>query len=85
MGLRSGHSVLLLAPKGHAPVVSGTGQRIGANVISVLSNRGQLYFMVFTGRANVEVFISFLRRPLKQIDGRTVFVIVDGHESNKAN
>lgn len=85
MGLRSDHAVgRSWSPKGQTPVVKGTGQRFGANVISALSNRGQLYFMVFTGRANADLFISFLRRLLKQMEGRKVFVIVDGHPSHKA-
>jgi transposase len=85
MGLRSDHSAgRSWSPKGQTPVVAGTGQRFGANVISALSNRGQLYFMVFSGRANADLFISFLRRLLKQMNGRKVFLIVDGHPSHRA-
>jgi transposase len=85
MGLRSDHSAgRSWSPKGQTPVVAGTGKRFGANVISALSNRGQLYFMVFTGRANADLFISFLRRLLKQMDGRKVFLIADGHPSHRA-
>ncbi|MHB8694025.1 MAG: transposase [Solirubrobacteraceae bacterium] len=40
--------------------------------------------MVFTGKANADLFISFLRRLLKQMNGRTVFLIVDGHPSHRA-
>jgi transposase len=85
MGLRSDHSAgRSWSPRGQTPVVAGTGQRFGANVISALSNRGQLYFMVFTGRANAGLFISFLKRLIKQMDGRKVYLIVDGHPSHKA-
>jgi transposase len=84
-GLRSDHAVgRSWSPKGKTPVIAGTGQRFGANVISALSNRGQLYFMVFSGRANADLFISFLRRLVNQMKGRTVFVIVDGHPSHRA-
>ncbi len=83
MGLRSDHPVgRSYSPKGQTPVLKGTGKRFGANVISALSSRGQLYFMAFTGRANADRFISFLRRLLKQMDGRKIFV--DGHPSHKA-
>ena len=83
--LRSDHSVgRCWSPKGQTLVVKGTGERFGANVISALSNHGRLYFMVFTGQANADLVISFLRRLLKQMDGRKVFVNVDGHPSHKA-
>ncbi|MGH3732945.1 MAG: IS630 family transposase [Acidimicrobiales bacterium] len=85
MGLRSDHAVgRSWSPRGQTPVVQGTGQRFGANVISALSNRGQLYFMVFSGRANADLFISFLKRLVKQMEGRKIFLIVDGHPTHKA-
>lgn len=85
MGLRSDHQAgRSFAPRGETPVIAGTGQRFGANVISVLSNRGQLYFMVFTGRANAVLFVGFLRRLLRQLKGRKLFLIVDGHPSHRA-
>lgn len=85
MGVRSDHSAgRSWSPVGQTPVVAGTGQRFGANVISALSNRGQLYFMVFAGRCNADLFISFLRRLIKQMARRKVFLIVDGHPSHKA-
>jgi hypothetical protein len=34
-------------------------------MISALSNLGQLWFMVFTGRLNAAVFIGFLARLLR--------------------
>lgn len=85
MGLRSDHQAgRSFAPRGETPVIAGTGQRFGANVISVISNRGQLYFMVFTGRANAVLFVGFLRRLLRQLKGRKLFLIVDGHPSHRA-
>jgi transposase len=85
MGLRSDHQAgRSFAPKGETPVIAGTGQRFGANVISVISNRGQLYFMVFAGTANAALFLSFLRRLLRQLKGRKLFLIVDGHPSHRA-
>lgn len=40
--------------------------------------------MVFSGRMNAGLFISFLRRLVRQMDGRKVYVIVDGHPTHKA-
>ena len=49
MGLRSDHVVgSSYAPLGHTPVVRATGQRFGCNMISAITNRGALAFMVFT-------------------------------------
>ncbi len=53
-------------------------QRFRCNMISVLTNRGKLAFMVFKGRFTARVFILFLRR-LGWQRRRKVFVIVDRH------
>jgi transposase len=85
MGLRSDHATgRSFSPVGRTPVIAGTGQRFSANVISALSNRGQLYFMVFSGRMNAPLFVSFLKRLVKQTRGRKVYLIVDGHPTHKA-
>lgn len=85
MGLRSDHAAgRSFSPKGKTPVIAGSGQRFGTNVISAIANRGQLYFMVFTGTANAALFLRFLRRLLRQLKGRKLFLIVDGHPSHRA-
>jgi transposase len=85
MGLRSDQAAgRSFAPRGKTPAIAGSGQRFGANVISVISNRGQLYFMVFRGKANAVLFLAFLRRLLRQLKGRRLFLIVDGHPSHRA-
>ncbi|MGF6483098.1 IS630 family transposase [Paraburkholderia sp. JPY419] len=49
-GLRSDHlSGTSFALKGRTPLVRATGQRFGCNMISAISNRGMLSFMVFEG------------------------------------
>ena len=85
MGLRSDHAAgRSFSPKGKTPVIAGSGQRFGTNVISAIANRGQLYFMVFSGTANAALFLRFLRRLLRQLKGRKLFLIVDGHPSHRA-
>ena len=69
--------------RGHTPVIADTGKRFGCNVISALTNRGDLNFMVFTGRFDTGVFMTFLKRLIKHTD-RKVFLIADGHPSHKA-
>lgn len=84
MGLRSDHHVgRSYGLKGKTPVIPGTGQRFGCNMISTITNRGTLRFMVFSGEFNAEVFIKFLGRLLKGTR-RKIFLIVDRHPSHKA-
>lgn len=84
MGLRSDHQTgTSYSPKGKTPVVAGTGQRFSTNMISAVTNRGHLCFMVFGDSFRVRVFLNFLRRLLKQAK-RKVFVIVDGHPVHRA-
>jgi transposase len=77
MGLRSDHQTgTSYGRRGQTPVIPGTGQRFGCNMISALTNRGSLAFMVFEGSFNVNVFLKFLKRLLRQAK-RKVFLIVD--------
>lgn len=83
-GVRSdGHAGTTWAPRGRTPLVSTTGARFGLNLVSALSPRGQLRFMVCKGRVGAKVFIEFLKRLLHDVPGRLV-VIVDGHPAHKA-
>ncbi len=52
-------------------------------MISSITNRGTLRFMVFKERFCARVFISFLRRLCKQME-RKVFLIVDSHPVHKS-
>ena len=84
MGLRSDHQAgRSYSPKGKTPVIQGTGQRFGCNVISTVTNRGSLRFMVFKRRFTAKVFIEFLRRLTRSTPGK-VYLIVDGHPVHKS-
>ena len=84
MGLRSDHSVgRSYGRRGQKPVIPGTGQRFGCNMISAITNQGQLNFMVFKERFRTEVFKEFLKRLVRQ-SKRKVFLIVDGHPVHRA-
>lgn len=79
MGLRSDHqSGRSYSKRGETPVIPGTGQRFGCNMISTITNRGTLRFMVFQKRFTQPVLLAFLRRLLRSVKGK-VFLIVDGH------
>lgn len=64
------------APRGETPVVRRTAKRITQSMISAVSNRGLMRFMLYEGALNVERFLAFLRRLVKDA-GRKVFLIVD--------
>ena len=84
MGLRSDHQAgRSYSPKGQTPVIAGTGRRFGCNVISTVTNRGTLRFMVFKHRFTTAVFIEFLGRLVRGALGK-VFLIVDGHPVHKS-
>lgn len=83
-GVRSDfHSGTTWGKRGLTPIVSSTGARFGANLISAVSTRGLLRFMITRGRVNAGVFIAFLKRLLVNAS-RPVFLIVDGHPTHKA-
>lgn len=53
------------------------------NMISTITNRGRLAFMLFTENFDAPVFLRFLRR-LVRLVGRKIFLIIDGHLAHKA-
>jgi len=79
MGLRSDHQAgTTYGRRGQTPVIPGTGQRWRCNMISSITGRGTLRFMVFKRRFTAKVFIEFMRRLARSV-GRKVYLIVDGH------
>ncbi len=84
MGLRgdpaAGRS---FSPQGQTPVIPGTGQRFRCNLISAITNRGQLQFLVFKERCTPAVFLKFLRRLLRQ-NRRKIFLMIDSHPVHAA-
>jgi len=87
MGLRSDHQAgRSYGRRGQTPVVFGTGQRFRCNMISAITNRGRLAFMIFRQRFTTRVFLNFLGRLLRltRKTRRKIFLIVDGHPVHKA-
>jgi transposase len=80
MGLRSDHqSGTTWGEKGHTPIVKKSGDRFKCNMISAITNRGKMSFMVFTGTFIAKVFLLFLKRLIRHYAGRKIFLIVDRH------
>jgi transposase len=85
MGLRSDHQTgTSYGLKGHTPVIPGTGQRFRCNMISAVTNRGRMGFMVFKERFTTRTFIVFLRRLVGHA-GRMIYLIVDGHPVHRSS
>jgi len=82
-GMRSDHQAgRSYAPKGNTPVVKRTGQRFSLNMISAISNRGHLQFMIIDGRFNSEVFQTFLQQMIKY-SRKKIYFVTDGHPAHK--
>ena len=84
MGLRSDHAAgRTYSLQGETPVIPGTGQRFGCNMVSAITNKGHLAFMVFRKRFRDEVFKGFLKRMVRQSQ-RKIFMIVDKHPVHRS-
>jgi len=84
MGLRSDHQAgRSYGLRGRTPVIPGTGQRFGCNMISTVTNRGKLAFMLFEEKFNAPVFLKFLARLIRHAR-RKVFLVVDRHPVHKS-
>lgn len=82
-GCRSDHqSGKSYAPKGKTPIIKATGKRYTVHMISAISNKGHLQFMLMEKGFNSEVFKTFLQQMIKY--SRTkVFFITDNHPAHK--
>lgn len=84
MGLRSDHQTgTSYGRRGQTPVIPATGRRFGCNLMSTLTNRGVLTFMVFKRRFTAPVCIQFLRRLVRQRKQK-VFLILDRHPVHRS-
>lgn len=64
------------APRGKTPVVPRLAERITQSMISSLTNRGQLRFMIYDGALNTRIFLRFLKRLVRGASQK-VFLILD--------
>ena len=77
------HKGTTWAPRGETPVVKTTGARFSVNMISAISRRGKLRFMIVDGRLTADRFIEFLKRLLHRAE-RPIFLVVDRHPVHRA-
>ena len=64
------------APKGKTPVMEHTAKRFKINMISSITNRGKLRFMIYEQNMDASVFITFLER-LIESSNKKIFLILD--------
>jgi transposase len=73
------------APIGKTPVVRVDSRKFKINMLSAVSNRGKLRFVIYKDNMNSEKLIDFMRRLVKDTD-KKVFLILDNlrvHHSKK--
>jgi transposase len=70
------------APKGETPTIMATGKRFTVHMISAISNRGHLEFMLMESNFNSEVFKTFLQQMIKY-KKRKIFFVTDNYPSHK--
>lgn len=77
------HAGTTWAPSGETPVIRATGQRFRLNMLSAISAKGALSFMVCEGTVAGPQFCEFLDR-LMHGRRRKIFLVVDGHLMHKS-
>ena len=83
-GCRNDHqSGTTWAPIGETPVVKFTAKRESVGMISAISMRGKISWMIFEGTMNSARFIEFLRELLQDVRGK-VFLVVDNVKYHKS-
>ena len=76
-GFRSDHQTgTSFSPKGKTPVIKSTGKRFRVNMISTVTNKGTLRFMLFEANFTADVFLKFLKRLIKSSDAK-IFLVLD--------
>ncbi len=82
-GLRSDHQAgRTYGRKGRTPVIRKSGKRFRSNMMSSLTNRGHLEFMIYRKKFNSQVFIRFMKRLIKG-KKQKIYFIVDRHPTHK--
>ena len=80
MGVRSTHVFARsYGIKNKTPVVKKTTKRFSCNMISSITNKGLMRFMIYKSGFNADVFLNFLRRLIYR-QKKKIFIILDNHK-----
>jgi transposase len=71
------------APTGQTPVIPRPAARFSQSMISSVTNRGEVRFMIYDGALNVAIFLKFLARLIRGRK-RKLFLIVDNLRVHRA-
>jgi transposase len=71
------------APRGRTPVVRVCHRRAGLSLLSAVTNKGELRWMVVKGAVKAPDLVRFLGRPIRDT-GRKVFLILDRLKVHRA-
>jgi transposase len=71
------------SPIGHTPIAGTQAARFSISMISTVTNRGKLRFMVYRRGLKIATFIKFLRR-LIQSANHKVFLVLDNLQVHRA-
>lgn len=69
--------------RGRTPVIKATGRYFKCNMISAITNRGELAFMLYECKFNAEVFREFMGQLILE-SPKKVFLILDNLKVHKA-
>ena len=62
------------APKGATPVIRKSGKKLRINMISAVSNRGHVRFMIYSDKMNQKLFLRFLKKVVRSGNQKIFFV-----------
>ena len=83
----SNHHGRSYAPKGKTPVKTSMAKRFSVNMISTVTNKGKVEFMIYSGSMNADRLIEFMKQLIKGKKRKT-FLILDNlrvHHSKAVN
>jgi transposase len=64
------------APRGETPIIHTTAKYENLSMISAITNKGRVHWMIVDGTVNIERFLGFLKGLIKY-SRRKIFLIVD--------
>jgi transposase len=70
--------------RGQTPIVVNNGARFRLNMISAISPKGELSFRLHEGSVDAAVFVEFLKGLVADVNGKTVFLIVDNAKIHRS-
>lgn len=71
------HNGRSYAPRGETPVVRESARRMKINLISAVTNKGEVSFMTYPGKMTQSKYLLFLARLVEAAGGQKVYVIAD--------